>query len=128
MPEYDVSHLEMEDCGMMSGSIAELGEGAGRITWNNSVQMGKAHPLVTEEDADEIRDYYREFGAWDDEEIDAWTLEDLNGMVTQEAAAAFREYERFDSYEEYQTAAEAGQVSGNLYRDDSGRWWINICL
>jgi hypothetical protein len=126
MPEYDVSHLEMEDCGQMSGSAAELGENAGRLTWNNSVQMGKDHPLVTEKDADEVRDYFRDYGAWDDEEIDAWTLDELNGLVTQEAASAFRDYESCDSYEEYQKDAEAGLLSGNLYRDDNGKWWLSL--
>lgn len=127
MPYYDVTHLADEDCGLLSGSVAELGSNAGAITWRNSVEMGKSHPLVTSEDADEVRDYFRAYGAWTKKEIDQWTLEDLNGLVTQEAASGFREFEAFDSYEEYQAAAEQGSVSANLWRGEDGRWTLALC-
>jgi hypothetical protein len=126
MPEYDVTHLEMEDCGQLFGSVFELGKDAGRITWNNCMKAALDHPLVKDDEVDEIRDYFRGYGAWDNAEIDAWTRQELDALVTQEAAAAFREYEMFDSYEEYMEAAEQGTVATQIYRDDNGRWWLNL--
>lgn len=127
MPEYDVTHLVEEvDCGMLSGSVAELGPAAGRITWNNSLQEGRDRPLVTEDQMEELRSYFADYGAWDEEEIAGWTLEDMNGMVVQEAASNVREMEAFDTYEEYQEAAERGSVSGQLWKDENGKWWAQF--
>jgi hypothetical protein len=120
--EIDVTRLVEEiDCGQLSGSVAELGSNAGNITWSNCMELAKEMPVVDQEHADEIRDYFREYGAWDREEIDTWTLQELSAMCLQEAAANIREFESCDSWDEYQKDAEAGRFSGQLYRDDSGK-------
>lgn len=128
MLELDVTSMvaDADEMPMLSGSIAELGENASHITWRNSVDYGRSNPLLTPDQFDEVRDYYRDFGAWDDDEIDAWDASDLQGIVAQEAAAQIREMERFATYEEYQAAAERGSVSGSLYRGDDGRWFLML--
>jgi len=126
MIEIDVTHMMDDDMGLLSGSIAELGESAGRITWRNSCQYAADHPLLTDDQLDEARDYFREFGAWDDAEIDAWTPEEVQGIVVQEVAARIREMEHYDSYEDYQAAAERGSVSGSVYRGDDGRFYFTL--
>ena len=46
--ELDCTWLLDEDCGQFSGSIAELGQDAGRYTWNNSMtEAESAWPDMT---------------------------------------------------------------------------------
>lgn len=51
-----------------------------------------------------------------------WSEDELQGIVCQDIAAAIREMEVAEDYEDYQRLAEEGTVSGNLYRGDNGRW------
>lgn len=127
--EIDVTHMveDKDEMIELSGSRAEHGQDAGRITWNNSKAYGKDHPLlVTDDDRDEARAYFKEFGAWSDEEIAAWSEEELQAIVCQDIAGAIREMEVADSYEDYQKLAEMGTVSGNLFRSDDGRWYFYL--
>jgi len=126
MIEIDVTHMVDDADGMrlLFGSIAELGDNAGRITWQNSCEYAAEHPLLTPEQFDDARDYFRDCGVWEDDEIDAWMPEEIQGMVTQEVAARIREMEHFDSYEEYMEAAQAGRCSGAVYRGDDGRFYF----
>ena len=132
--EIDVTHM-VEDADSMialSGSRAEHGQDAGRITWNNSINYGKDRPLLT---SDEMRDaaraHFREYGAWSQEEIDAWSEEELQGITCQDVAAAIREMEvcgtgeDFDAAE-YERLCEVGTLSGKLFRGDSGRWYFYL--
>lgn len=91
--ELDVTPILLEDCALLSASQAELGPMAGEITWRNCLALAKRLPLATDANRDDIRDYFREYGAWSDEEIEAWTDTELSAMVWQEAAASMREFE-----------------------------------
>ena len=127
--EIDVTHMvEDEDqMPMLSGSIAELGADAGPRTWRNSVAYGAAHPLLkTDEERDAARKHFYGYGAWEREEIDAWSEAELQGITCQDVAAAIREMEVADSYEEYQELCERGTCSGRLYRGDNGRWYFYL--
>ena len=111
--EIDVTHM-VEDADNMpnlSGSKMELGDNAGRITWNNSKAYGAEHPLLADDDArDAARAHFRAYGAWSEEEIAAWSEEDLQAMVCQDVAAAIRGMESCDDY--------------RIYKGDDGRWWF----
>ncbi len=41
--EIDITHMmeDSDDMPMLSGSVCELGDNAGRMTWNNSVKYAK---------------------------------------------------------------------------------------
>lgn len=93
MTTIDVSKIRDFDAELMSGSVAELGDQAGRLTWSNCLVTADAYPLVTDENREDIRDHFRGHGAWDAEEIAAWDDRELSAMVWQEAAAGWREYE-----------------------------------
>lgn len=124
--ELDVTRMvdDKDDCPIMSGSIAELGSNAAQITWNNSKAYAAERPLLeTDEQRDEARQHFAEYGAWSREEIAAWPEEELQGIVCQEVAAQIREMEHYDTEEEYRKAAEDGQASGSLYKGDDGRWY-----
>lgn len=121
MCEFNVSRLvDSEDCGQLSGSAAELGENAGRITWQNCLDLSSDIVLVTEENAAELRDYFAGYGAWDREEIAAWTLQELNALCIQEAASNIREFEDYceSDWQLYYSKAESGSISGQLYHDE----------
>ena len=127
--ELDVTHMmdDSDDMPTLSGSIAELGNGAAKFTWNNSKAYAANHPLLSDEAArDEARQYFKGFGAWSEDEIAAWSELELNALVCQYIAGDIREMERFDSDEAYQAAAESGQVSGHLSKGDDGRWYFYL--
>lgn len=129
--EIDVTHM-VEDCDQMpalSGSKFELGNDAGRITWNNSVAYGKDRPLLaTEDEKDAARAHFREYGAWSREEIDAWDEDTLQGITCQDVAAAIREMESAEDEADYIAGCEAGRYSGRLSRGDNGRWYFYLGL
>ena len=116
-----------DDMPCLSGSQAELGKDAGKITWANSQAYAAEHPLLTDETMrDKARRYFKGFGAWSADEIAAWSDAELNALVTQDIAAAVREMEHFDSDEKYLKAAEEGRVTGCLYKGDDGTWYAYI--
>ena len=117
-----------------SGSIAELGPDAGRITWENSLRDGEKlllpafHPddrRPTDQDLDALRDYAASFGAWDRAEIETWPPTHLLAFLLQDIAAAVREWDKVvgsdygwcGDWQMYEAAAAAGRVSGRLYLD-----------
>jgi hypothetical protein len=127
--ELNISHMmqDADDMPTLSGSQAELGKDAGKITWGNSLAYAEQHRLLTDEDMrDKAKAYFKGFGAWSAEEIAAWSDLHLDAMVTQYIAGNIREMEHFDSEEEYQKAAEEGRCSGSLYKGDDGQWYAYI--
>ena len=127
--ELNITHMieDADDMPNLSGSQAELGKDAGKITWQNSLAYAERHTLLTNDTMrDNARKYFKGFGAWSAEEIAAWSDLHLNAMVTQDIAANIREMERFESQEAYQSAAEQGTVSGMLYKGDDGKWYAYI--
>jgi hypothetical protein len=128
MLEIDVTHMiaDADDMPLLSGSVFELGDNAGAITWRNSVAYAEKQPLLQEDQIEEARDYFASYGAWSTEEVAAWSAEEVQGLVVQEVAAQIREMEAYETYDEYQEAASNGQVSGQLYKSDDNRWYISL--
>ena len=127
--ELDITHMmnDADDMPMLSGSAAELGSNAGKITWSNSKQYAEQHLLLTDDDMrDEARRYFKGFGAWSKEEIAAWSDLELNALMVQYIAGDIREMEMFETEEEYLKASEEGTVSGNLFKASDGRWYAYI--
>lgn len=132
--EIDVTHMmkDSDNMPMLSGSRCELGDNAGAITWNNSKAYGAARPLLTTDEArDAAREHFREYGAWDRDEIAAWSEEELQAIMCQEVAASIRELEVLDSWPdvdaaEYEALCECGTLSGRLYCGDDGRWYFYL--
>ena len=94
--EIDVTEFwRMSDSELMefSASIAEMGECAGKHTWNHAKQEAERKPLVGEEGYQELREYFVEFGAWSEEEIESWDGQTLNALLIQLIAGDIRERE-----------------------------------
>jgi hypothetical protein len=127
--DIDVTPILDEDCGLLSASRAELGENAGQITWRNCIALAERLPLVTDENRDDIRDHFADYGAWEREEIDARTDTELSAMVWQEAAACVREFEDYCGADRkvYQRKCEEGTCSGRLsIEDEPRRAWFYV--
>ena len=129
MPEINVNRLVTElEPSELSGSIAERGKNAGPETWANSLEAA-ATPLAID-DREGVRDFFREFGAWNDDEIDAWTDVELDALVLQCAAGDLRELQScfpgdgvgdvdWDGAED---DMREGRVSGNLFVHNDELW------
>jgi hypothetical protein len=120
--------VENEDMGLYSGSIAELGPDAARLAWGNCLEAAQDPDyqyLDTEEKRDAARDWFYEYGAWDNrEEIDEWTDTELLAVFLQDVAAAMREYEGLDG--DYQSMLEQRE-SGRLYPTETlTEWWFDL--
>jgi hypothetical protein len=70
----------------------------------------------------EVRDHIKEYGAWDEEEIAAFTPRDLRAFIVQEVMAEIRHLESSGidledfTEEEFREAAE--NEGGRLFRGD----------
>lgn len=75
-----------------SASAAELGQDAGRITWNHAIEDSPDYMLI---DSDEKREAFRAFvkdsGGWSAEDIAAWSDIELNALCLQWIAGDMRE-------------------------------------
>ncbi len=120
MCEIDVTPILGADIEYMSASQFELGPDAGRITWENCLAFARDHIIVTDENRDDVRDYFAAYGAWERDEIEAWDDVELSALVWQEAAADMRHFaEKCDGdVARYQADCEQGRISG------SGRLYV----
>src|SRR4051812_6244905 len=90
--ELDVTRLIREaDCFEFSASRAERGDHAGRETWQNAKEEASESPLLSADQIDEARDYFRGFGAWSREELVAMSAEEINALLIQFVAGDIRE-------------------------------------
>lgn len=115
----------------ISASAAERGENVGQYTWRNALESANTFSfLKTEEEKQEFRDWIKGFGAWEEEEINSWTDQELNALFLQFVAGDVREAfhdEDFDDWdwEDYENRANEGTISGNLFFNN-GEVFFNI--
>ena len=134
MPYVDVTRLVSDvDPFDLSASIAERGKNAGRETWNNAKAEASAAPVLAAHERAEAQMYFAGFGAWDEDEIAAWTDADLDALVLQYAAGDLRELQSCCpgeglggvDWKEAERQAQAGRVSGNLCAE-GGRLMLDL--
>ena len=76
----------------ISRSQAEAGKNAGPESWVNAMAEAAESPmLTTPEQLDALRDHVKGFGAWDADEIAAWSDEECNALFIQRVAGDMRE-------------------------------------
>jgi hypothetical protein len=121
--EINITHMvkDSDHMPLLSGSQFELGDQAAEITWDNCCQYAYEFPLLlTPEDVEAGRDYFRSYGVWEKRDIDDWDPATIQALVVQEVAKRIRELENYDSKEEY--LADENM----LYRDDCGQWFFYL--
>ena len=117
------------DPGMIFNSPANLGADAAKITWDNAMRAAAdAGPLHTAEQREAFRQYVRGFGAWNADEIAAWTPLELNALALQCLAAEMREggLDTGGTWEEYAALSQTGQCSGALFRGGDGQIYFSM--
>jgi hypothetical protein len=115
-----------------SASRAEIGENAGPDTWRAACDDSPDYMLL---DTDEKREAFREFvgqmGAWDDEEIAAWSDIELNALCIQFISGDMRDagLEAGASsldWQAYKVGCENGTYSGRLYGVEDGEVFYSL--
>lgn len=113
-----------------SASRAELGNDAGRITWNNALVESANTQWIDETSRDEFESWVREFGAWGRAEIEAWSLDECNALLIQFISGDLRELESlcYSDDDEFcinwskaEVLLSEGTIGGNIYKGDDGR-------
>lgn len=113
-----------------SASNAELGEGVGALTWDNAKEdCGAWLPKFIDSELDALRKYFKSFGAWSEEEIASWTVQELCALLLQFIAGDIRasgiDTTALD-WEAYETGAYEGAYSGAFYKGDDGRVYYYV--
>ena len=134
MPEINVSCL-IDDIepSEVSGSIAERGKNAAAETWSNAREAARSNPLDLIDES-EVRDYFRAFGAWEDEEIDGWTTEELSALLLQDAAGELRTLQSLApgdgvtgvDWDRAMILSNRGEVGGGLYAVAGSELWFSV--
>lgn len=78
-------------------SAFEGGPTAGADTWRAAMECPLM--LATLDNAEEIRDWLRGFGAWDRDEIDGWSLRELNALLLQFISGDYRAIEELSAHD-----------------------------
>ncbi len=133
--EIDVTRfVETADACEFSASRMELGDNAGKITWDNAKREAAESPLLPLDATDEFNAWVRGFGAWDKEEIESWDATDRNALLIQFISGDLRQLESLCApddesegelygidWQKAEALASEGTISGNIYCGDDGR-------
>ena len=134
MPEINVSCLiDDVEPSELSGSIAERGANAARETWANATAAARSNPLDLIDESG-VRDYFRAFGAWEDEEIDGWSTEELSALLLQDAAGELRTLQSLApgdgvagvDWNRATVLADRGEIGGALYPVAGSELWFSV--
>lgn len=120
--EIDITRFvrRKQEMSKYSASMAEQGPAVGAITWQNALDCCRRRSLIPIPADKTARDYFRDFGAWEDDEISGWSFLELNALLLQMVAGSIREMAHYESRDAY------GAAGGRVYQGDNGRWYYYI--
>ena len=140
--EIDITSLLETDQFALSHSRAEGGQDAGPNTWRASLDAATETPLLdTPEKLQAMRDFARESGGWNAEEIAAWTDQEVNALFLQWVAGDCRQCVNTDAgdlswdgadtladidWEKTEALQQDGCIPSNLFRADDGRIYFYL--
>jgi hypothetical protein len=113
-----------------SASIAEIGNDAARSTWRAACDDSEDYPMLdSDEKREEFRHYIESFGAWSEDEIAAWSNQELNALLIQMVSGDIREAS-LDTDEpdwaQYQKDSEDGRISGRIFKGDDSQIYYYV--
>ena len=113
-----------------SASVAEIGNNAGRATWQAACDDSEDFMLLdSDEKREEFRRYVKTFGAWSEDEIAAWSNIELNALLIQMISGDIREADLDTDdpdWDKYQEDSEAGRISGRIFKADDSKIYYYI--
>ena len=90
--EIEITSLASSDQFALSHSAAEGGQNSGRETWQASLAAAEDTPLLdTPEKLEAMRDFALSSGGWNEEEVAAWSAQEVNALFLQWIAGDCRE-------------------------------------
>lgn len=118
----------------ISGSVAELGDHAGQITWTNAKQESHLYPFLSDDNRGEFNQWLLGFGAWDDDDIAGWSLPECNALLLQFIAGDVLELADLGvdlqapaiDVDAWETLNDEGVAPGRLFLGRDGR--IYYCV
>jgi hypothetical protein len=114
----------------LSASVAEMGENAGKITWNNALREASIVQLIDADHRDAFESWAREFGAWERDEIAAWSLDECNALLLQYIAGDLNTLESLCysdddefciDWDEAERLSQKGTIGGNIFKGVDNR-------
>jgi len=98
------------------GSISQYGQGAGAYTYGNAKEYASTCDLLdTPEKVEAFKAYAASMGAWEREEIDAWSHEELVALFVQFIAA--------DMAENGPIEDRTDDCGGECFKGDNGEYY-----
>ena len=127
--EINITSLLETDLFPFSHSRAEGGQDAGRNTGNAAIE-GPRPLLSTPEETQAFKDWVADFGAWDEQERESWSENEVQALFLQFIAGDVRDtgadsLEDMD-WQEYEDGCEAGQYSSNLFCTEDGQIFFSL--
>jgi len=125
--EVNVTAVMTHNLADYSNSVARSGlANIGQVTWQNAVEAIEAldAPLVPSEGQEELRSWISEFGAWDDEEIEAMSDAETSALLLQMVAGDGQEY--LEAEAEGRLEEWYSDCGGRLYKGDDGSWYFYV--
>ena len=113
-----------------SASVAEIGENAGAATYQAALDdADDYHMLDSTEKREAFKSFVAEFGAWDDEEINAWGMTELEALLIQFISGDMREAGldvESPDWEQYELDSTNGQCAGRIFRGDNNQIYFDL--
>lgn len=101
-----------------ASNMLEGGPDVAERTWRAAINDAPDFPLlVTEQQQEAARYFFAGFGAWDEEELAEWDVDNLTALLIQFISADIREFEEIadGDWEEWRRLGEEGKVSSRLF-------------
>jgi len=113
-----------------SASVMEIGSDAGPSTWRAACDDSEDYMMLnSDEKREEFRHYVKDFGAWSEDEIQAWTNQELNALFIQMVSGDIREA-KLDhdnpDWDQYQKDSEAGRIAGRIFKGSNSKVYYYI--
>jgi hypothetical protein len=129
--EIEITTLVEMNCFTLSHSAFEGGENAGKNTWSASKKEAENTSLLnTPEKLQAMRDFARESGGWNQEEIAEWSDNEINALFLQWIAGDVRELgaDSLDEidWEEAEEMQREGQAPSNIFKGDDEKIYFYL--
>ena len=118
MMELNISKLVNDpyfEASNHSGSAMELGQDAGKITWNNSLNS-ECNLIISDEIKEAVITHFEGFGAWDD--VADWPTKELNALLIQFISGDIRELDCID--------LDDPEYFGNIFEGTDGSMYYQL--
>lgn len=127
MFSVDITEFLATECMRdFSASVAEIGPNAGRYTWAASIDSAEDWQFLDDDTMPDFLEFVRQSGGWTDEEISAWSQQEIQALCLQWIAGDVREC-RADSQDPDWDAIlrdqEAGRIPSTIYRQGERIYW-----